>query len=77
MNGKSVEQKLFEALSKGSGCRLTYDDVWKLVIADDAMGTRITNQACIEAGIDEGFGSEVAIGATWHQFKKQLKEYHS
>ncbi len=71
----SVEQRLFEAYTSNKGLRLTADDVDSLV-HDDAIGTRITNQAAIEAGVDEpgiDLVRFVRCGVTWKQF---LNERH-
>ena len=50
---KSLEQRLYEACRANRGLRLSADDVYDLVI-DDAVATRISNVACIEAGAEEG-----------------------
>jgi len=70
LSSTSVEQRLFEAYTSGKGMRLTADDVDSLV-HDDAIGTRITNQAAIEAGVDEPGIDMVRFvrrGVTWKQF---------
>jgi len=71
---KSVEQKLYEAFVQHKGCRLTQNDVTRLVNLDDAIRTRITNHALAEAGVMDG-GMDGMIGqeTTWNQFKKRLK----
>lgn len=70
---KSVEQKLFEAYRENRGVKLTAEDVESL-IHDDAVAARISNQACIEAGIEEyGFDSIFSSQdktKTWQQFVK-------
>ena len=71
---KSVEQKLFEAMRSANGVQLSAGDVADLVF-DDAVGTRISNKACIEAGVEETGGDEVRsnYNMTWNQFKRHLK----
>ena len=73
---KSLEQRLFEAYSSRSGVNLSADDVWKMVVKDDAIGTRISNAAAQEAGAVP-FGQTDIHGAnfcgvTWDEFV----EYH-
>ena len=73
---KSVEQKLFEAFQTFEGVTLSPMEVVSLC-RDDAIGTRITNQACREAGIDQAEGDEVSLSPTvktWDGFKKKLKK---
>ncbi len=76
MAKKSVDQRLFEAFSRFEGVRLTADDVQEL-LGDDAVGRRVTNKACIEAGIQECGEDSVPgrrVCETWHQFKQRLIE---
>lgn len=71
---KSIEQRLFEAFVNYRGMRLSAEDVSKLV-HDDAIGTRISNQAAIEAGVDEGGADSVflaAHGESWSSFCNRI-----
>ena len=65
----SLERRLFEALVNHRGIVLSKDDVFELLF-DDAIGTRITNQACAEAGVAESGVDDVAVtkATTWKQF---------
>lgn len=73
---RTVEQELFEAWQENRGCRLSRKQVDALMTLDDAIRTRITNQAMIEAGLDKAGvgGDEVFPGETWSQLKKRLRE---
>ena len=76
---KSVEQKLFEAWSQGRSCRLTAEDVQELVTFDNAIRTRITNEAYREAGIDihtgdTGDGTLDHVSESWAAFKRRIKQ---
>jgi hypothetical protein len=53
MAEKSVEQRLYEAYQKGSGLRLSSNEVLELVTQDDAMAVKITDRAALEAGVEE------------------------
>lgn len=44
--------RLYEALRKGTGLRLSAEDVYKLIICDDAIGTAVSGAV----RDDEGFG---------------------
>ena len=72
---KSVEQKLYEAYRNGKGVTLSAADVASLV-EDDAVGTRITNSAAHDAGVDQP-GCDCICGVrprlTWKQFQKSLR----
>lgn len=73
----SIEERLFTAFEKGEGLTLSWDDV-NILLMDDAIETRITNQAAIEAGVEESGGSEIGRHSrlspeTWAQFKARLK----
>jgi len=74
---KSVEQKLYEAFRSARGLRLSADEVDALVRPDDAIGTRITNQACDEAGVPElgqdAVSRSAFIAPSWAQFLKLLR----
>ena len=72
---KSLEQRLFDAYQRGYGLLLTSAEICSLV-ADDAIGTRITNQAAIELGIDQPSGDHTGVPRqeSWASFKKRLKE---
>jgi len=77
---KSVEQKLFEAFQNGRGVRLSAEEVWALVCPDDAIGTRLSNAAADEAGIDmdDWPGADAvprgeSMPMTWAQFKRYFK----
>jgi hypothetical protein len=73
----SVEQRLFEAYQQNRGTRLTPEDVESLCVLDDAIRTRITNQACVEAGMEEpGVDGMIGIDKikSWAGFKKKLKK---
>lgn len=75
---KSVEQKLFEAFTKGRGVRLSADDVWNLIGPDDSIGSRISNVAAEEAGVGRGgWPGHDGVprngqGMSWAQFKRHL-----
>ena len=75
MTKKSIEQRLFEAAHDGLGLRLSCEDVQRL-LRDDAIETRIANQACLEAGLEEcGMGGGVrhmATQMTWAQFVQHM-----
>jgi hypothetical protein len=70
---KSLERRLFDAYASNRGIKLTAEDVWSLV-NDDAVATRITNAACIDAGIDEVGADCVRYGKTWDELKAFLKK---
>ena len=74
---KSLEQRIFEAHQRGTGIRLTANELLDLVNLDDAILTRISNTAAIEAGADEP-GDNCMRPAysreTWSQFKKRLAD---
>lgn len=71
---QSIEERLFTAYKLYGCVSLDWQDVASLV-RDDAIGTRITNAAAIEAGVEQpgcdmigGYRS----GETWEQFKKRV-----
>jgi len=73
---KSVEEKLFTAWKCFEGLRLSAEEVGKLVTLDDAIRTRISNQASLEAGIEEVGADCIGggrAGETWAQFKNRLR----
>lgn len=47
-----TEEKIYQALHRHTGVRLSYDELVSLVCVDDAIETRITNAL---AGVDLGF----------------------
>lgn len=72
---KTIEQRLYEAYRASRGIRLSALDVLAL-FADDAIGTRVTNQACHEArtyclGQDE---VPVADIPTWRGFVERMRD---
>jgi len=71
---KSLEQRLFHAYQHGYRLTLSADEVVSLV-HDDAIATRITNAAAVEAKLDEPGGDSVGMPKreTWAEFKKRLK----
>jgi len=71
---KSIEQKLFHAYQHGYQVTLTAADVVALV-GDDAIATRITNAAAVEAKLDEPGADSVGMPKreTWAAFKKRLR----
>lgn len=75
---KSVEQKLFEAFQNHRGVNLTEAEVTTLILADDAIRTRISNVASKEAGLGELEGDCINMGCkTWEEFKKHLRDLAS
>ena len=68
---KSLEQRLYEAFHNNRGMRLSAEDVDSIVL-DDAMATRITNMACLEAGSVEfgvdDFTRRIRNLPTWEHF---------
>lgn len=66
---KSIEQRLYESYRAGRGIRLSAVDVLVL-FRDDAIGTRITNQACREAHADSPGQDCVPVACipTWRGF---------
>lgn len=75
MSKKSLEQRLYEALRRCSGCSLSAQDVHDLVWRDDAVQTRINNVAGQEGGedCDRGLGFRFGIQnmPTWAQLKRR------
>ncbi len=69
----SLEQRMFEAAMRGKGIRLSFDDLMSLV-SDDAIDTRISNVAAIEAGEEEEPGVACIRwnGESWNDFKRRL-----
>lgn len=47
---KSLDQRLFEALTGNHGLLLSAQDVEDMLLIDDAIGTRVSNAAASEAG---------------------------
>ena len=74
--GPSVEQRLFEAYKACEGIELSPLEVISLV-RDDAVGTRITEFALNETGMQGAEGSSIGshrIPETWEQFKLRLRQ---
>lgn len=71
---KSLEQRLFHAYQNGYRLSLSSSDVLAIV-RDDAIGTRITNEAAKEAGLDPPGNCSVGVpkNQSWAAFKKLLK----
>lgn len=67
---------MYEAYWNRTGLRLSVRDVAQFM-SDEAIATRVTNKACIEAGIDE-LGSDEATKtqATWSGFCRYIKDVH-
>ena len=78
MAEKSLEQRLFEAYNAEKGLVLSAYDVQSLVL-DDAIGTRITNEACAQAKLKMIGHDDIKhhpLGTeTWRQFKNRLISY--
>lgn len=75
-NQPSVERRLFEAYTHGRGVRLSIYDV-DVLIRDDAIASRITNAACVDAGIGEigaDEASKAVDGETWQEFQRRLRK---
>lgn len=65
---KSLEQRLYEAYLKNSGALLTADDIFDLVVMDDAVGTRICNKAAEEAGgTPDGNSGAIEMRLPWNE----------
>ena len=79
---KSIDQRLYEAARRERGIRLTSKDVLQLIFMDDAIGSRITDQAWREANgrngsnLLNGDSATAAIkkAETWAEFVASLKE---
>lgn len=71
---KSVEQKLYEAYRSEKGVTLSAEDVLSLV-EDEAIGTRISNTAAYELGIDQPGASCIPQRPklSWIRFGKSLE----
>ena len=69
----SLEQRMFEAAMKGRGMRLSFEDLISLV-SDDAIDTRISNVAALEAGEEDEPGVACIRwnGESWNDFKRRL-----
>lgn len=71
---QSIEERLFTAYKEYGSVTLTWEDVASLV-RDDAIGTRITNAAAIEAGAEQPGCDMIGgyrIREPWAQFKKRV-----
>lgn len=67
-----IEQRLYDAWRHGRGCRLTWSDVASL-IGDEAIATRISNTAAVQAGVDPPGADCIGQGGeTWRQFQTRL-----
>jgi len=73
-NMKSVEQRLYEAYRDGVGVRLSAVEVDALV-TDDAIATRITNAAAVEAGVEQPGADCIPQRPhmIWSQFGRSLR----
>lgn len=72
---KSLERRMFEAFKAGRGVRLSADDLYDLVV-DDAIGTRITNEACDQASVKPAGVDCVGnclSAESWGAFIKRMK----
>lgn len=72
---KSLEQRLYEAYQSGKGLILSAEDVDRLMF-DEAIGTRITNRAASQLGLEEpGVDCTRAAkkGETWDEFLIRVK----
>jgi hypothetical protein len=49
----SLDRRMYEALRHGKGITLTADELSELVLGDDAIGTRISNAAALDAGKEQ------------------------
>lgn len=68
---QSVEQRIHAAIRRGSGLHLSAEDVLALAWLDNAILTRIANQAAVEGGQDEyGDADQRIFRQTWTQLKK-------
>ena len=73
---KTLEQRLYEAYRKGRGLMLSADDVDSLVF-DDAIGTRISNEAAEQAGAEPPGADSVwpkGIAPTWRDFVSAFRK---
>lgn len=74
---KTPDQKLYEAFRLGKGVLLTAYDVDCLLSGDNAVAVRVSNMACIEAGIPECgedmIGNNPQTLPTWKRLLKELK----
>lgn len=77
MSSKTVEQKLFNAYTGKRGVRLSPEEVEDLLILDNALRTRISNKACMDAGIDEMgidlIGKHPEGVKSWSRFVRWVK----
>lgn len=71
---KRIEQRLYEAYKNGTGIKLSHDDVMDLMHQDDAVRTRISSTAAMEAGCDQDVGDYCGYGLTWSQIKNHIKD---
>lgn len=78
MKPKRLEQRLFEAYQRNSGMTLSAEEVW-LLMNDEAVGSRVTNAAALDAGIEEpGVDCVFQVPSTkttWKQFGQLLEDF--
>lgn len=69
-----IEQRLYSAWCRGSGVHLSPEEVVAL-LADDAIATRVTDQALQEAGLPpEGMdGLGASPEESWKAFVEKLR----
>lgn len=73
---KSIEQRLYEAYRANRGIRLSATDVFVLV-RNDAIGTAITNAACLESGVEEEGQDRLYLQdslPTWRKFVERMRD---
>ncbi len=71
-----LERRIYEALRAGKGIRLSAGELDNLILADDAITTRIANAAMNEAGDAEWQGECRMLPSdpmpTWDAFVKEF-----
>lgn len=67
-----LDKRLFEAFRKRRGILMTSQEVYDLVYRDDAISTRISNAAALEAGAEPPGENCLRTGETWNALKKRL-----
>lgn len=71
---KTLEQRIFESWTHGKGLLLSCEDV-ELLIGDDAIACRITNEACQQVAVEE-IGVDLVTCCkvkTWKKFKELVR----
>lgn len=71
---KSIEQRLYEAFRENRGMLLSREEVEDLCF-DDAIGTRIANHACIEAGVPESGQSVPFTDRSLPTWREMVQKY--